>query len=56
MTHFDDTCDRCRVTVTKDNWGTILYDDGVGLERHDDVYLCEDCREDLEDWLESTPD
>lgn len=56
MTDFDNTCDRCEVTVTAENWGATLCDDWVGLERHDDVHLCENCRGDLEGWLEATPE
>lgn len=57
MTRWNDICDRCGATVVPDeNWGATLCDDWVGLERHDDVHLCEDCRDDLEDWLEKTPD
>lgn len=65
MTQNDDTdesridtmaydCDRCEGEVTEDNWGATLYDDGVGLRRHDGVVLCEGCRDDFENWLEST--
>lgn len=52
MTCFDNTCDRCGVTVTDENWGVVLCDDWGDLERHDDVLLCAGCRDDFEDWLE----
>lgn len=47
-------CMRCGIDVSDENWGTTLYDDGAGLTRHDDVLFCDECRDDFEEWVEST--